>query len=199
MIKTGEDNLRHLHYQQTVEFTGQENQHSVELYGTNITVIPSPGGHNHGSSKVKLKNIVDFTWEHNFYPGQLLAVHMSGKYLAYGIKVGNGGGMVRVVYKELEQRALLRGMRAAIQDLAFAHVSNAILACVDYLGNLFIHTIESTPSELLCSLLLQVNAEDISPTSHRVIWCPYIPEDVPSDGDRVSKLLVLTRGSKVEL
>ncbi|XP_006608463.1 enhancer of mRNA-decapping protein 4 [Apis dorsata] len=199
MIKTGEDNLRHLHYQQTVEFTGQENQHSVELYGTNITVIPSPGGHNHGSSKVKLKNIVDFTWEHNFYPGQLLAVHMSGKYLAYGIKVGNGGGMVRVVYKELEQRVLLRGMRAAIQDLAFAHVSNAILACVDYLGNLFIHTIESTPSELLCSLLLQVNAEDISPTSHRVIWCPYIPEDVPSDGDRVSKLLVLTRGSKVEL
>lgn len=105
--------------------------------------------------------------------------------------------MVRVVYKELEQRALLRGMRAAIQDLAFAHVSNAILACVDYLGNLFIHTIESTPSELLCSLLLQVNAEDMSP--HRVIWCPYIPEDVPSDGDRVSKLLVLTRGSKVEL
>ncbi|PBC26926.1 enhancer of mRNA-decapping protein 4 [Apis cerana] len=197
MIKTGEDNLRHLHYQQTVEFTGQENQHSIELYGTNITVIPSPGGHNHGSSKVKLKNIVDFTWEHNFYPGQLLAVHMSGKYLAYGIKVGNGGGMVRVVYKELEQRALLRGMRAAIQDLAFAHVSNAILACVDYLGNLFIHTIESTPSELLCSLLLQVNAEDMSP--HRVIWCPYIPEDVPSDGDRVSKLLVLTRGSKVEL
>lgn len=35
---------------------------------------------------MKLKNIVDFTWEHNFYPGQLLAVHMSGKYLAYGIK-----------------------------------------------------------------------------------------------------------------
>ncbi|XP_068975255.1 enhancer of mRNA-decapping protein 4 [Bombus flavifrons] len=198
MIKTGEDNLN-LQYQQTVEFTGQENQHSVELYSSNVVVIPSPGGHNHGSSKVKLKNIVDFTWEHNFYPGQLLAVHMSGKYLAYGIKVGNGGGVVRVVYKELEQRALLRGMRAAIQDLAFAHVSNAILACVDYLGNLFIHTIESTPSELLCSLLLQVDAEDMSPTSHRVIWCPYIPEDVPSDGDKVSKLLVLTRGSKVEL
>ena len=199
MIKTGEDNLRHLHYQQTVAFNGQEDQHSVELYSTDVIVIPSPGGHNHGSSKVKLKNIVDFTWEHNFYPGQLLAVHMSGKYLAYGIKVGSGGGMVRVVYKELEQRTLLRGMRAAIQDLAFAHVSNAILACVDYLGNLFIHTIESTPSELLCSLLLQVDAEDISGTSHRVIWCPYIPEDVPSDGDEVSKLLVLTRGSKAEL
>lgn len=199
MIKTGEENLRHLQYPQTVEFNGQEDQHSVELYSQNVTIIPSSGGHDHGSSKVKLKNIVDFTWEHNFYTGQLLAVHMSGKYLAYGIKVGTGGGVVRVVYKELEQRALLRGMHGAIQDLAFAHVSNAILACVDYSGNLFIHTIESTPSELLCSLVLQVDAEESSPTSHRVIWCPYIPEDDPSDGDEVSKLLVLTRGSKAEL
>lgn len=117
----------------------------------------------------------------------------------YYFLVGTGGGVVRVVYKELEQRALLRGMHGAIQDLAFAHVSNAILACVDYSGNLFIHTIESTPSELLCSLVLQVDAEESSPTSHRVIWCPYIPEDDPSDGDEVSKLLVLTRGSKAEL
>lgn len=106
---------------------------------------------------------------------------------------------MRVVHKELEHRALLRGMRGAIQDLAFAHVSNAVLACVDHSGTLFIHTIEPTPSELLCSLVLQVDAEDTSPTSHRVIWCPYIPEDDTSDGDEVSKLLVLTRGSKVEL
>ncbi|OAD54594.1 Enhancer of mRNA-decapping protein 4, partial [Eufriesea mexicana] len=183
------------------EFNGQENKHSVELYSSNITVVPSPGGHKHGSSKMKLKNIVDFTWEHNFYPGQLLAVHMSGKYFAYGLKVSSGEGVVRVVYKELEQRALLRGMRTAIQDLAFAYVSTAILACVDHFGNLFIHTIESTPSELLCNLLLKVDAEDTSATSHRVIWCPYIPEDLdkPSDEDKISKFLVLTRGSKVEV
>lgn len=119
----------------------------------------------------------------------------------YIFLVGAGGGVVRVVYKELEHRSLLRGMRGAIQDLAFAHVSNAILACIDYTGSLFIHTIEPTPSELLCSLILQVDAEDVSPTSHRVIWCPYIPEDenASSDGDEVSKLLLLTRGSKVEL
>lgn len=90
-------------------------------------------------------------------------------------------------------------MRGAIQDLAFAHVSNAILACVDYTGSLFIHKIEPTASELSCNLVLQVDAEDVSPTSHRVIWCPYIPEDDSSDGDEVSKLLLLTRGSKVEL
>ncbi|XP_032678141.1 enhancer of mRNA-decapping protein 4 [Odontomachus brunneus] len=198
MIKTGENNLRHLHYQQTVEFTGQEDQHSVELCSTNVTIVPSPGGHDHGSSKVKLKNIVDFTWEHNLYTGQLLAVHVSGKYLAYGIKVGSGSGVVRVVHKELEHRALLRGMRGAIQDLAFAHVSNVVLACIDNTGSLFIHTIEPSQSELLCSLVIQVEAKDAL-ISHRVIWCPYIPEDDATDGDEVSKLLVLTRGSKVEL
>lgn len=71
------------------EFNGREDQHSVELCSTNVTIIPSPGDHDHGSSKVKLKNIVDFTWDHHLYTGQLLAVHVSGKYLAYGIKGGN--------------------------------------------------------------------------------------------------------------
>ncbi|XP_046413774.1 enhancer of mRNA-decapping protein 4 [Neodiprion fabricii] len=199
MIKPTDESVRPYQYPQTVEFNGQEDQHSVELFSTDVTIVPSPGGHDHGSSKVKLKNIVDFTWELRFYTGQLLAVHMSGKYLAYGIKAGTGGGVVRVVYKEREQRALLRGMRGAIQDLAFAHISNAILACVDHSGSLFVYSIESTHLKLVCNLVLQVDADDASPTSHRVIWCPYIPEDEPAEGDEVSKLLVLTRGSKAEL
>lgn len=75
-----------IYYSVSREFNGQEDQHSVELCSTNVTIIPSPGDHDHGSSKVKLKNIVDFTWDHHLYTGQLLAVHVSGKYLAYGIK-----------------------------------------------------------------------------------------------------------------
>ena len=90
-------------------------------------------------------------------------------------------------------------MRGSIQDLAFAHVSNAILACVDCFGSLFVYTIEALPGELIHSLILQVDADDVSPTSHRVIWCPYIPEEEATDGDEVSKLLVLTRGSRAEL
>lgn len=181
------------------EFTGQEDHHSVDLYSTDVTIFPSPGGQDHGSSKVKLKNIVDFTWEPNFYTGQLLAVHMSGKYLAYGLKA-NGVGIVRVVYKDSEQRALLRGMRGAIQDLAFAHVTNAILACIDYTGSLFVHTIVSTASQLVCNVLLLVNAEETSPSSHRVIWCPYIPDDDSTESeDVVSKLLMVTRGPTAEL
>ena len=112
---------------------------------------------------------------------------------------GNGNGALRVVNKELEQRTLIRGMRGLIQDLAFAHVANPILACVDYTGSLFVYSIETTNSELLCSRILQVEADDSSPMSHRVIWCPYIPEEEASDGEEVSKLLVLTRGSKAEL
>ena len=68
------------------EFTGQEDQNSVGVFSSDVTVVPSSGGHNQGSSKIILKNVVDFTWEHRYYPGQLLAIHMSGKYLAYGIK-----------------------------------------------------------------------------------------------------------------
>ncbi|XP_058807631.1 enhancer of mRNA-decapping protein 4 [Phymastichus coffea] len=197
MMKSGEDNIRH--YVQTVEFTGREDEATVEIISGNVNIIPSSGGHHHGSSKVKLKNIVDFTWEHRYYVGQLLAVHMSGKYLAYGIKAGNGNGVVRVVNKEFELRTLIRGMRGLIQDLAFAHVANPILACVDYTGSLFVYSIEATSTELLCNRILQVDADDLSPMSHRVIWCPYIPEEEASDGEEVSKLLVLTRGSKAEL
>ncbi|XP_011302813.1 enhancer of mRNA-decapping protein 4 [Fopius arisanus] len=213
MIKTGEEGIRPFH--QTVELHGTEDQHSVEIYSSDVTVIPSPGGHDHGSSKVKLKNIVDFTWEPHFYTGQLLAVHMSGKYLAYGIKSGSGAGVVRVVYKDLEQRALLRGMQGAIQDLAFAHSTNAILACVDYLGSVFVHTIVSSTTQLVCNLQLHIVAGDASPMSYRVIWCPYIPDEEPRDDDETrdnvetrddvesrdgaAKLLIVTRGASAEL
>lgn len=112
---------------------------------------------------------------------------------------GSGAGVVRVVYKEREQRALLRGMHGAIQDLAFARVPGAVLASIDFMGCLFVHTIDSTPTNLVCTLILQVETDDVSPTSHRVIWCPYIPEDEVSEGDDVSKFLLVTRGSKAEL
>lgn len=59
---------------------------SAEVFATEVVVTTNAGNHNHGSSKVKLKNLVDYNWEPKFYPGQLLAIHMSGKYLAYSIK-----------------------------------------------------------------------------------------------------------------
>lgn len=90
-------------------------------------------------------------------------------------------------------------LRGPVQDLAFAHVANAILACVDCFGSLYVYTIDALPDQLRYSLILQVDAEDVSTMSHRVIWCPYIPEEEATDGEEVSKLLVLTRGSMAEL
>ena len=37
-----------------------------------------------GSSKLKISNIVDYGWEHKYYPGHLVATHNSGDYFAYG-------------------------------------------------------------------------------------------------------------------
>lgn len=59
---------------------------SVLVDTDNVTVIPSSGDHTIGSSKVKMTNVVDYTWEQRFYTGQILAVHISGKYIAYGIQ-----------------------------------------------------------------------------------------------------------------
>lgn len=58
----------------------------IEVYSSDVVVTINTGNHDHGSSKVKLKNLVDYNWEPKFYPGQLLAIHISGKYLAYSIK-----------------------------------------------------------------------------------------------------------------
>lgn len=57
-----------------------------EVYATDVVVSTNAGTHSLGSSKVKLKSLVDYNWEPRLYSGQLLAVHLSGKYLAYCIK-----------------------------------------------------------------------------------------------------------------
>lgn len=70
----------------TRRFTGTDERNSSEVFCEKVTIVPSSGLHETGSSKVKLKNVVDFSWELRFYTGQLLAVHVGGKYVAYGIK-----------------------------------------------------------------------------------------------------------------
>lgn len=73
-----------LHYSRS--FSDGDGVCSAEVFSTNVMVNTNAGNHDHGSSKVKLKNLVDYNWEPKFYAGQLLAIHTSGKYLAYSIK-----------------------------------------------------------------------------------------------------------------
>lgn len=66
-------------------FDGGE-QSAYETDGASVVVVGSAGSHDHGSSKIKLKNIVDYKWEVKNYSGRLIAVHLDGKYVAYAIK-----------------------------------------------------------------------------------------------------------------
>lgn len=66
-------------------FDGDEHN-TFETDGASVMVVGSVGSHDHGSSKIKLKNIVDYKWEVKNYVGRLIAVHFEGKYVAYAIK-----------------------------------------------------------------------------------------------------------------
>lgn len=189
---------------QTISFSDGDGVCSAEVYSSNVVVTTNAGNHDHGSSKMKLKNLIDYNWEPKFYSGQLLAIHISGKYWAYSIKAPNAvnpgtwSGMVRVVYNpepSTDKRGLIKGMKGEVQDLAFAHIqSQVILACIDEQGNFCIHEIEVTDGGLRCTLLAEVREETgVMGTAHRVVWCPYIPdeEDDAADDD-VARLLLTT-------
>ncbi|XP_026737919.1 enhancer of mRNA-decapping protein 4 isoform X2 [Trichoplusia ni] len=189
---------------QTISFSDGDGVCSSEVYSTNVLVNTNAGNHDHGSSKVKLKNLVDYNWEPKFYAGQILAIHTSGKYLAYSIKAPNAvnpgtwSGMVRVVYTPepgTDRRALIKGMKGEVQDLAFAHIQNqVILASIDEQGNFYVHEIEVTDSGLRCTLLSEVQEDSgAAGSSHRVVWCPYIPDDdEETSDDDVARLLLTT-------
>jgi len=67
-------------------FQPQEKQCCRVIKTNKTKVLTSGGVHTRGSSKVKLKNIVDYKWERKYYyPGHLVAVHRDGKHLAYAI------------------------------------------------------------------------------------------------------------------
>ncbi|CAG9567572.1 unnamed protein product [Danaus chrysippus] len=197
---------------QTISFSEGDGVCSSEVYSSDVVVTTNAGNHNHGSSKVKLKSLVDYNWEPKFYSGQLLAVHISGQYLAYSIKApnaadpGSWNGMVRVVYNPepgIDRRALIKGMKGEVLDLAFAHIQNQILlASIDEMGNFYIHEIEVTDSGLRCTLSAEVREDTgacVGGGVHRVVWCPYIPDEDDSPDDDVARLLLTTHSHQARM
>lgn len=67
-------------------FKGSESEYSADIIAQDVTIHCYSGGHNNGSSKVKLTNVVDYQWEAKYYKGHLIAIHMEGQVIAYGIK-----------------------------------------------------------------------------------------------------------------
>ncbi|KAG7311850.1 hypothetical protein JYU34_002932 [Plutella xylostella] len=195
---------------QTISFTEGEGVCSVEVLSSEVLVNTTPSSPTHGSSKVKLKSLVDYNWECKFYSGRLLAMHMTGNYLAYSIKApntvtpGNWSGMVRVVYNGepgVDRRALVKGMKGEVHDVSFAHIEHQILlACIDEQGNFYVHDIELTDSGLRCSLLAEIREDTgLTCAHHRVVWCPYIPDEDDAPDDDVARLLLTTHGSTARM
>ncbi|XP_050685648.1 enhancer of mRNA-decapping protein 4-like [Leptidea sinapis] len=186
---------------QRIVFSEDDDVCSEEVYASDVVVTTNPGNHNHGSSRVKLTNLVDYNWEVKFYPGRLIDVHCSGKYLAYILKApSSSDGMVRVVYMEpgVNERILIKGMKGEVQDLAFAFIKNQVLlASIDELGNIFVHEIEFVDGKLRYSLVVEIHDNTgMGGSAHLVAWCPYIPddEDDASDDD-VAKMLLTTHSN----
>ncbi|EDS45230.1 conserved hypothetical protein [Culex quinquefasciatus] len=182
-----------------IVFNKDEKQHCFEINGRNVTVLGSLGKHDHGSSKVKLKNIVDYKWEQRNYPGRLIACHGEGKLIAYAITVNHRQtpeGMVRIVHLGLGQRALIKGMSGEVLDLQFAHSSSQILLGIIEQIALHVHSVKIENEKIVCSMLLKVNdpLDGHVPTRDKISWCPCLPDSTHDADDYASQLLVWSRG-----
>lgn len=68
------------------KYSGPDTEFSTEIKGENVIIHCVQGTHNHGSSKVKLIDRIDYNWEFKYYHGNLVAAHIGGKVIAYGMK-----------------------------------------------------------------------------------------------------------------
>ncbi|RZC35823.1 enhancer of mRNA-decapping protein 4, partial [Asbolus verrucosus] len=168
---------------QNINYNGPETEFSAKIVGHEVNVHCNSGQHSHGSSKVKLINRIDYNWEFHYYRGQLVAVHINGKIVAYGMK-GKEGGMVRVTNQETSERALIKNLKNDVKDISFAFSrQQIILGCIDDEGNVLIYEIIDEPSAI------------------KIIWCPYLAcfdeeDDSPDDPE---KMFVILNGHKAEI
>ncbi|XP_063699404.1 enhancer of mRNA-decapping protein 4 homolog isoform X2 [Culicoides brevitarsis] len=151
------------------------------------------------SSKVKLKNIVDYKWETKPYTGRLVAAHKCGNIIAYTIKAKNHEkieGMIRIVNVENGKRTLLKGMNSEALDLEFAFLDDLILLAYINDSTLYVQKIEESDDQLSSSIVLQLeNGIEHVNTYDKVTWCPYIPESAFESDTYASQLLTWSRGS----
>ncbi|XP_023942975.2 enhancer of mRNA-decapping protein 4 [Bicyclus anynana] len=201
---------------QTISFSEEDNVCSSELYSSDVLVTTSRGTHSHGSSKIRLNSLVNFNWQAKLYSGQLVAVHISGNYLAYSVigQTGQSGqskpmGIVKIVQipcptGQTGQRALIKGFKTPVQDLAFAHIQDqVILACIDEMGNIYIYEIELKKEGFSVTALAEVREDTgAGGNTHRVVWCPYIPDEEDSTDDDdvdVARLLLTTHANEARM
>ena len=88
-----------------------------------------------------MNKIVNYEWEQRYNYGNMIAVHKSGQFFAYSLKIENTG-KVKVFHKKLNEKVLLKSFRGRVVDLSFAYYDPEILlGCVDETGCLQIFKI----------------------------------------------------------
>jgi hypothetical protein len=79
---------------------------------------------------------VSYEWEQRYANGNLIAIHKSGQYFAYAIRMDNSG-KVRVFHKKLNEKVLIKSFTCRVVDLSFAYYDHEVLlGCVDESGGL---------------------------------------------------------------
>lgn len=195
---------------QEIQLTGSDEEHIHFINSKNVTVIPSSSSlRNSGSNRVKINNLVDFSWDRKYYYGHLVASTQSGNFIAYALFITKtSSGVVRVVKSKTDERILIKTHQGHIKDLAFAFTKIPTLASIDEYGGVLVHSIEEDRNQLSLKLILCLNRGDVSPSNyHMLFWCPYIPEpednpefsDVSCAEDHPSMFLAMTHDCEVEV
>ncbi|XP_022340302.2 enhancer of mRNA-decapping protein 4-like isoform X1 [Crassostrea virginica] len=198
---------------QLITLQGSDTANSFSVYGREVEIITSKPNEvttsqaKTGSNKVKTTPVVKFEWDPVYYVGNLVILHRLNVYAAYSLR-GKSGGVVRIINRKTAERALLKDLTGRVVDIAFAYTDDVILAAVDEIGNLLVHSIkEGDDKKIQVQLLLKITRpRGISTEYHRVIWCPFIPDDCDdssatesSSTQDASRVLVLIHSEKSEI
>ncbi|OWF47144.1 enhancer of mRNA-decapping protein 4-like [Mizuhopecten yessoensis] len=204
---------------QLITLQGSDTVNSFSVYGREVDIMASKGSSGiitstgvmsqstTGSNKVKITPVVKYDWEQLHYIGNLVAIHKNSLHAAYTLR-GKSGGIVRIINRRTAERVLLKDFTGKVIDIAFAHTDDVIFGAVDEVGNLFVYSIKETDyGKLVTNLVLHVLRDKDTPHTeyHRLIWCPFIPDDsddssvTESSTQDASRVLVLTHNEKAEI
>ncbi|XP_033754002.1 enhancer of mRNA-decapping protein 4-like isoform X2 [Pecten maximus] len=204
---------------QLITLQGSDTVNSFSVYGREVDIMASKGSSGiisstgvmsqttTGSNKVKITPVVKYDWEQLHYIGNLVAIHKNSLHAAYTLR-GKSGGIVRIINRRTAERVLLKDFTGKVIDIAFAHTDDVIFGAVDEVGNLFVYSVkENDFDKLITNLVLHVLRDKDTPRTeyHRLIWCPFIPDDsddssvTESSTQDASRVLVLTHKEKAEI
>lgn len=194
---------------QKIDFNGSADMRTIPLTlgSKEISVRSSSSSESLRSQQLTSRNLVKFSWDHQYYHGRLCDIHLNGRYMAYSIFTHEG--LVRVVRHTdidgatVDSKTLLKGMKGKVMDVAVAHTraeKELLVGVIDSQGTVFVFEVREESSGFSQKLLLTVKHEGAGDDDiHRFIWCPYLPDEESEEDERSDRLFVATSGSKANL